>query len=83
MKKTVGSLGVALCVMSALSFSSVAQADSAVSLSGQDKALINKQIDLQQKTLDQLKKQNETLNQILKETKKDHTRKDSSALERA
>lgn len=83
MKKTVGSLGVVLCVMGVLSFSSVAQADSAVALSGQDKALINKQIDLQQKTLDQLKKQNETLNQILKELKKDHASKDSSALERA
>lgn len=83
MKKILGGLGVALFVMSALSFSSVAQADSAVALSGQDKALINKQIDLQQKTLEQLKKQNETLNQILKEMKKDHASKDSSALERA
>jgi len=83
MKKTVGGLGVVLCVMGALSFSSVAQADSAVALSGQDKALINKQIELQQKTLDQLKKQNEILNQILKEMKKGHTRNDSSKLERA
>lgn len=83
MKKTVGGLGVVLCVIGLLSFSSVAQADSAVALSGQDKALINKQIDLQQKTLDQIKKQNDLLSQILKEMKKSHVRNDSSALERA
>jgi len=83
MKKTIGSLSLVLCVMGALGLSSVAQADSAVALSGQDKALISKQIDLQQKTLGAIKKQNDTLNQILKELKKDHQRSDTSTLEKA
>lgn len=83
MKKTIGGLSLALCVMGSLIFPSVAQADSAVALSGPDKALISKQIDLQQKTLDAIKKQNDTLSQILKELKKSHERSDTSTLEKA